>query len=97
MIDFGFCLVVDAVVGILLGSLTLLNVVVRGELSFFTSALVLDVYLLGGFCGLVFCLNISANFIMAFNLAALMYANGYVGSGLEIESIISSSSLVSAS
>ena len=52
------------------------------------------VFLWGCSCGVVFCLKIYIYFLMACNLVSPMDANGDVGAGLEISSIISSASLV---
>ena len=47
-----------------------------------------------GFCGIVFCLNVSASFLIAVTSAAPMDANGDNVSGLDIDSFRSSAALV---
>ena len=56
-----------------------------------------SISLWGAFCGVLFCLNVSANFLIACSLSALMDANADVWDGLEMVSIRSSTTLVSAS
>ena len=95
--DFLFCLYVVDGVGRMLGSFNRRYVVFMGVLLSITSILICDVSLWGALCGLAFSLKISAKFLMACNMAALIYATVYVGDGLYMASIRYNASLVSYS
>ena len=56
-----------------------------------------SVSLWGSFYGVVFCLKISDNLLIACILASSMYENGAFRSGLEVASIIYSATLVADS
>ena len=94
---FVFFLDAGAGVGRLLGSSILKDVVVVGSFLCFISTLVCDVSLWGYFCGVVFCLKISANFMTACIFSDLMDIYEAVRAGLEMDSIRPSSASVAAS
>ena len=77
--DFGFCGALGAGVIRLLGIFTLETVVVLGGFLCMTSIFVCVVSLWGASRGVLFCLNIYSNLMMACNLVAQMGENGAVG------------------
>ena len=82
MCYFGFLLDEGAGAGKLLGSFTLRDAFFMYGLLCLTFTLVCDVSPWGDLCGVVFCLKISINLLMACNLEAPMDANRAVGDGL---------------
>ena len=95
--DLRFFLGAGSGVGGLIGSFILGDAVFMGGLLCMISTLICDVSLWGGFCGVVFFLKISTNFLIACSLTALTDENGDVGGGLDMYSIRSSAALVDAS
>ena len=95
--DFGFYLGAVYGVGRLLGSLTLVYVVVICGLLCMTSNIVCYVFLWRGFLGVVFCLKILSKYLISCSWAAPMNVNGDVGAGLEMASIRSSAVVVAVS
>ena len=80
--DFVTFLDVGAGVGRFIGSFTLGDAVFMVVLLCLISSLVCAVSLWRDFCGVVLCLKIYANLLMACNLASTMDVNGAVGTGL---------------
>ena len=81
----------------MIGSFSLGDAVVLGGLVCITSTLVCDVSLWEDVYGVVLCLKVSENLLIACIFSVPMDANGNAGAGLDFASIRSSATLVSAS
>ena len=94
---FEFCLDVGAGICRFQRSVTLGDAVFLSGMLFLISTLICDVSLWGAPCGVVFCLEISSNLLMACNFLTPMDTDGAVGAGSEIASIKASAAFVAAS